>query len=188
MPIAVFGPKVFEVTQSKIYTFDGFQYSSNLNTDKQDAAGKKPSTLNKGPGLDAFGITIVLDAAFGVNPRREIDDWLAIKDAGIAYPFILGNRPFGQNKWLLVDVQATVQAIDNAGNILRAEVSLKFDEYVRPGSAAAKASAGGSSKKKSSGKASAPGIKLPPLSGPVNLLGSQDKATAKRKNPNMTVF
>lgn len=182
MPIAVFGTKVFEVTQSKIYTFDEFQYSSNLNTEKQDATGKKPSTYNKGPGLDSFSITIMLDASLGVNPRREIDEWVAIKDAGIAYPFILGNRPWGQNKWLLVEVQVIAQVIDNAGNILKAEVSLKFDEYVRPGSAAA--SKGGSKK---SSKASAPGIQLPPLSGPVNLLGAQDKAIAKRKNPNMTV-
>ncbi|MFO7153932.1 MAG: phage tail protein [Caldicoprobacter oshimai] len=187
MPIAVFGPKAFEVTQDKIYTFDGLQYTSSLNTEKQDAAGKKPSTYNKGPALDTFSITIMLDAALGVNPRREIEEWIAIKDAGVAYPFVLGNRPWGSNKWLLVEVQVIAQVIDNAGNILKAEISLKFDEYVRPGSAAAKSTSGGSSKK-SSNKTSAPGIQLPPLTGPVNLLGAQDKAVTKRKNPNMMAY
>lgn len=186
MPIAVFGQKVFQITQNKIYTFDDLQYGSSLDTEKQDATGKKPSTYNKGPGLNSLSIKILLDASLGINPRKEIEEWEEIKDAGIAYPFILGSRPLGKYKWLLVDVQATIQIIDNAGNILKAEVSLKFDEYVRPDSASS--SSKSSSSKKSSSKAYSPGVQLAPISGEVNLLGPQDKSGLKRKNPNMTPY
>jgi len=136
MPIAVFGSKVFEITDSKVYTIDGLQYSSSLQTEKQDTEGKKPSTYNKGPGLNGLSFTLKLDVTQGVNPRREIESWEQIKDAAVAYPFILGRSPLGLNKWLLVDIQASNAVIDNMGNILKVELELKFDEYVRAGSAA----------------------------------------------------
>jgi len=133
MPIAVFGNKVFEITDSKIYTMEGLQYSTSLDTEKQDAEGKKPSTYNKGPGLSGLNFTLKLDVTQGVNPRREMESWEAIKDAAIAYQFILGRSPLGSNKWLLIDIQASGSVIDNLGNMLKVELQLKFDEFVRAG-------------------------------------------------------
>ncbi|MGI5839278.1 MAG: phage tail protein, partial [bacterium] len=145
MSIAVFGSKVFTVNADKIYTPSELQYSTGLDTEKQEAAGKKPSTYNKGPGLNTLNMKLALKADFGVNPRREIEDWEAIKDAGVAHQFILGSRPLGKNKWLLVDAQARNMMIDNTGVVLEAELSLSFDEYVRSGSSAASAAAASSS-------------------------------------------
>jgi len=142
MAIAVFGNKMFVVTSSKIITFNDFQYGSTLETEKQDAAGKKPSTYNKGPGLDTLSIKIRLSADLGVNPRNQLGEWLKVKDAGVAYPFILGGKPFRPNKWLLVDVQASEGVIDNDGNFLALTLSLSFDEYVRPGSKTEKSTSG----------------------------------------------
>lgn len=174
MPIAVFGTKAFEVTQNRIYTFENIQYGSTLSTQKQDSSGKKPSTYNKGPGLNTLSISIKLDVSLGVNPRKEIEEWEAIKDAGIAYPFLLGGRPLGKNKWLLVSVQAIMLVIDNSGNVLSAELELKFDEYLRPGSMSASTSGG----------TYTPGIQLPPVSGDAYILSS-DKSGLKRSNQNM---
>lgn len=167
MPIAVFGSKVFDVTNSKIYTITEFQYSSTLDTEKQDSVGKKPSTYNKGPGLNALAIKAKLDVSHGVNPRKEIEDWERIKDAGIAYPFILGVRPLGKNKYLLVEVQATDFQIDNKGAVLSADLALKFDEYVRAGSA------------KDTGQKTAPGIRLEDLIKPSAT--KAEKAELKRQ-------
>ena len=102
MAIASYGTKIFEVTGDKIYTFDEFQHSSSLQTEKQDSTGSKPSTYNKGPDLDSMDYKVKLDVSYGVNPRNEWESWLAIKDVAVAYPFILGGRPLGNNKWLLV--------------------------------------------------------------------------------------
>lgn len=178
MPIAVFGSKIFEITDSKIYTLDGLQYSTTLETEKQDAEGKKPSTYNKGPALNAFNFTLKLDATQGVNPRREMEAWEQIKDAGIAYPFILGRSPLGWNKWLLVDIQASNSVVDNLGNMLKLELQMKFDEYVRPGSAAASKANGSSGSK----NISVPGL-TPMDYGVPN--GPEDKSGYKRSNPEM---
>jgi hypothetical protein len=178
MPIAVFGSKVFEVTDSKLYTFFNLQYGTTLETEKQDAEGKKSSTYNKGPGLNNFGFSINLKAEFGINPRKELEDWEEITAAGVAYPFILGNKPLGGNKWLLVDAQGTNWVVDNQGNVLSLDIDLKFDEYVRPGSAEAS--------KKSSGVAS-PKLSVPGLQ-PMDYkpsLGPEDKTAYKRSNVDM---
>jgi len=175
MPIAVFGTKVFEITDSKIYTMDALQYSTTLETEKQDAEGKKPSTYNKGPGLNTLSFTLKLDVTHGVNPRSEMESWEQIKDAAVAYPFILGKSPLGWNKWLLTDIQALNSVIDNLGNILKVELQLKFDEYVRPGSAAA-------SKASSKGTVSFPGLIGADYG---DAYGPEDKSSYARDNPEM---
>lgn len=171
MPIAVFGSKVFEITDSKIYTMDGLQYNTSLDTEKQDAEGKKPSTYNKGPGLNAMNFVLKLEASQGVNPRREMESWEQIKDAAVAYQFILGSSPLGSNKWLLVDIQASNNIIDNFGNMLKVELQLKFDEYVRPGSA-----------KDDKKKTAFPGLLNSDYEGDY---GPEDKAGYIRDNPEM---
>jgi phage protein U len=133
MAIATFGTKVFQVSTSKMYTFNDFQYSSSLQTEKQEVLGRKPSTYNKGPDLDSMSFKIHIDAAFGVNPRVEMESWRAIMNAGVAYPFILGGKPLGSSKWLLVSVDESNVNIDNAGKILGVDIDLKFDEYVSAG-------------------------------------------------------
>jgi len=168
--IAVFGAKVFQVTSSKIHTFDELQYGSTLETEKQDAAGKKPSTYNKGPGLNSLSAKINLDVALGLNPRRELEEWEAIKDDAVAYPFILGGRPLGNHKWLLVDVQTDKLRIDNLGNILSGTLSLKFDEFVRPGSAGAK----------KSGSKRTPGVSSQETAKNISLLSPSEKGRLKR--------
>jgi phage protein U len=150
MAIASFSSKVFQVNSNKMYTFQEFQYTSSLQTDKQDVAGSKPSTYNKGPDLDSMSFKLVLDVAFGVNPRKEWDSWKAIMNSGMAYPFILGGRALGSYKWLLTSVSPSNVVLDGKGNILSLELDLKFDEFVRAGSAQST-----SSKKKSSTKAKA---------------------------------
>jgi hypothetical protein len=181
MAIASFSKKVFSVSGNKIYTFSGLQYSSSYATEDQDVEGKKPSTYKKGPGLNTMDFSVKLDAAFKINPKKEINDWESIKDTGIPYVFILGNKSFGKNKWLLVDVSASDMNIDNVGNILSANLSLKFTEYVRSG--AKNSSSSGSANKKTK----SPGIKTPTAVDPMLLMPVTDeKSATKRYNEGMS--
>lgn len=165
MSIAVFGKKLFRVGADSIYTLDDVQYGTGLNTEKQDAEGKKPSTYNKGPALSSLNFKLHLDASLGINPRRELEEWEAIKDAASAYQFILGSKPLGKNKWLLVDIQAGSFRIDNLGVLLAAVLTFRFDEYVRPGSAPESEASGAADY--------------------TSLLTPEEKKQQKRDNPNM---
>lgn len=131
--IATFAGKVFQVDSKKICTFDGFSYSSALQTEKQDVDGAKPSTYIKGPDLDTFNLTIRLDAALGVNPRNEWSDWINILSRKTAYPFILGGVPLNNTRWLLISVSPSNFVFDDNGKILSLDLNLKFEEYIRLG-------------------------------------------------------
>ncbi|KPU42153.1 hypothetical protein OXPF_39320 [Oxobacter pfennigii] len=177
MPIASFANKTFQTDTEKIYTFGDYQYNSNFQTEKQDAQGVKPSTYNKGPDLDNMSFKIVLDAELGINPRREWEEWRQIMHQGIPYPFILGNKPLSENKFLLINIGKSNVRIDNYGNILYMELNLQFDEYVRPGS-----------QKSTSSAANSPGLanNILEMLDP-ELLGLLNKSSQKRTNTQMNL-
>jgi len=152
MSIASFGTKVFEVSGDKIYTFQDFQCSASLQTEKQDSVGNKPSTYNKGSDLDTIGFKLKLDISYGINPRNEWEDWKTIMESSVSYPFILGGKPIGNNKYLLVGVKPSNFNVDNKGNILSMELDFSFDEYVREGTADTKKTSKKTSKKSSTDK------------------------------------
>lgn len=135
MSIAIFASKTFQVSSRKIYTLDEFTVGSSLETETQDSANKKPSTYIKGPGLMAMSFNIAIKSMFGINVRKEYDEWNAVCEAGKAYPFILGGKPFGKNKWLLKGADLEEIIFDNKGNMISAALQLDFEEYIRAGSA-----------------------------------------------------
>lgn len=157
MYIAMYGPKGFTVSSSKIFTFTDFGFSSSLQTETQESTDKKPSTYIKGAGLDTFSIKLRLDATLGIKPLEEIESWMRLKDEGKAYPFLLKGKPLLQTKWLLKEVAASDTTIDHVGNLMAATLSLSFEEFVKAGSAKAKATASGASSKTKSGSSSKSG-------------------------------
>lgn len=140
MSIASFADKIFEVSSDKIHTFSDFQFGTGLDAEKQDNPGAKPKTYIKGPDLSTLSIKITVSEDIGLDPRTEIEDWTEIKDSETAYPFIIGGKPFGAERWVLKDVQVADVKIDNLGIILSATISLGFEEYVYAGAAKEKES------------------------------------------------
>lgn len=173
MPIAVFAGKTFNVSSEKVYTFNEFNLSSSLNTESQDVDGKKPSTYVKGPGLNTMSFSIPVKISFGYYPLAEYESWETIKDKAIAYPFIIGGKPIGVNKWQLKNVSLNNTTADNKGTILSGVIQLEFEEYIRPGSKA------NSSSGSSPGVSSGSGIKY------TDIL-PKDKGSQKRNNTNVT--
>lgn len=135
MAIATFASKVFEVSSDKIYTFDGFQYTSALQTEKQQASKGRPKTYITGPDLEGVTFKIKLDVMLGLKPRSEWEDWISILESEIAYPFIIGGKPVGKNNWLLTSVAQSNVVLDNEGNMLSMDLEIKLDEFAYLGSA-----------------------------------------------------
>lgn len=137
MTIATFQKKVFQVSGTKKYTFDGLSMSGSIDAETQDKLHSKPSTYIKGESLLSMQIDIPLRADFGIDVRKEIEDWYSIQSRKNPDYFIIGNKPLGKNKWLIKSVDVSEYEIDNNGFMLKAKVSLKIEEYVRAGSASA---------------------------------------------------
>lgn len=179
MAIASFQKKTFTVSSQKVYTFSGLTWSGALDTESQEKLKDKPSTYIKGHNLDTMSIEIQLRSDFKINVRAEIEEWEAIRTRAAADFFILGTKPLGKNRWLLRSVATSDTEIDNKGRLIKAKLKLDFEEYIRPGSAAASAAA----KKTKKSATSAVSLDIAPtnyITSPVN------KADDKRTNPNVS--
>ena len=148
MPIAVFKNKTFQVSSNKINTFDGLTWGGDIQTEAQDKLNSKPSTYIKGIGLNNMNFEVPLKSSLGINTRKEIEEWEAIRDSLQSAIFIICTKPLGKNKWLLKSVNASDTVVDNKGNVTEAKLKLEFEEYVRPGSAESTSSKSSTTSKK----------------------------------------
>lgn len=104
--------------------FDGTDYSLTANPIKGgpilngDAAGVADNTAD------------TTKSVINQTVRSEIVSWEALRDAHVAYLFVLGDAPLSMNKFLLTDVQTDFTQIDNSGTVLKAQLTLKFTEYI----------------------------------------------------------
>ncbi len=169
MSIAVFAGKSFQTSGRKINTFNSFSTGSGLQTEKQDVEGKKPSTYIKGADLGTMSFVVPLKASLGMNVRNEYESWKALAETGKAYPFILGGKAFGANKWLLKSAQLSNVAMGTK-EMIEAMLQLDFEEYVRPGSA------------KSSSSATTKSVNVVD-----QILTETEKSEQKRDNPNVNL-
>jgi hypothetical protein len=176
--IGKFGAKTFEVSPKKILTPKDFSLTGDLNTSSEDASKKKPATTIKGPGLLKISIEMQLLTSAGVDVQSEIDGWMTLKDAAVAYPFILCGKAVSLNSFLLTSCSASDYVISKAASvpyIASASLKLEFTEYLPPGAQ--------NSKKKKSG--SAAGVTNASVANPYKTPTTVQKAAVKRVNKGM---
>lgn len=128
MPIASWGPETFKVSWNQIYTFKGFSVSESLDIENQEVEGRKPNTYIKGYKLSEIPITIQLDSRF-VNVRSKWGQWHTLLERKVPYNFILGSKPILNAKFLLTDVNLNNTVINHKGELIKATLELKFQEY-----------------------------------------------------------
>lgn len=133
MPIASFASKTFTVSANKVYTFDGYSRSASLNVEEQEVEGEKPSSYIKGSGLEEISFSIPFVGQSKIDISTEIDDWINILNSATPYPFIIGNRLIGRNKYLLVSVSESESKFNNEGGYFKSNIQLHFKEFVRYG-------------------------------------------------------
>ncbi len=181
MQVAAFGKKVFSVSSTRVYTPTDISFSGELQTDTQEVDKAKPSTYIKGPGLETMSFTLSLDSGLGVNVRDEIDYWRRVRDSGKPDVFLIGGRPVSNYRWLLTSVEPSEIVIVGAGKYLKAKLSLKFEEYVRPGQKDASKTTSASSKAKAVKSSN-----TKPSFNPTNSkYDKESKTEKKRSNPNV---
>lgn len=132
--IAAFGDLVFNVSAEQVYTFDNMALSASLEAEAQEVIENRPSTYIKGPNLETLSFKITLDSSFGIDVRTEIDRWRNMCNAGIPQTFTLGGVPVSDYQYLLRNVDVEIKNITKDGIITRADITVKMEEYVRPGS------------------------------------------------------
>lgn len=191
MLVGKFANKTFEVSPKKILTFKDFSVSSELETDSGEASKKKQTTTIKGLGLLKISMEIQLQATLGVDVRSEIEDWFAMKDAAVAYPFILCGKAVSLNSFLITSCTQSdleITPIASKPVITYASLKLEFTEYLPPGAQSSTKTTKISSTKSTKSTKKAKGISTESIqvANPYKVPTSVQKASAKRSNKGMT--
>lgn len=128
--IGSFGPIIFEVTEDKILTFDGFTRTTESRYIEHKVRYIKPRLEFEGPGIDPVRFTIRLRAEFGINPEKTMDAIRSFARRGHRDLFIRGGKPISSNSWVIQRAEEVHKRVDGQGNVLEMEVSLELLEYV----------------------------------------------------------
>lgn len=124
---ALWGPKGFIVSPTKIVPLLKLQTSFTVKTDSGNTADGSATTNARGRELQQLSLSTIYVRGAGVDPRGQIAEWQAL--VGQAHPlYIEGNR-FGPNKLMLKSVDVSDVLLTNTGKFLQAAIALKFEEY-----------------------------------------------------------
>ena len=142
---ALWGPKGFIVSPSKIVPLMNLSTSFSVKSDTGNDAGGTGSTNTKGRELQTVSLSTLYVRGAGVDPRGQIAEWEA--QVGKAYPLYIQGQRFGPSKLMLKSVDISDILLTNTGKFLQCAVALTFEEYsnsanaVSPTSASAKKAA-----------------------------------------------
>lgn len=128
--IGLFGDIIFESSDNRILTFQGFKRDSGGRWNTHDVIGKKPTSEFIGPGLDKISFTINLNGNNGVKPRYEMERWLRKERSGVAEQLVIGNKVLGVDKWVIKSVSQMWNVILNKGEVFSGNVDIELEEYV----------------------------------------------------------
>ena len=158
---ALWGPKGFIVSPSKIVPLLGLSTAFSVKADSgNDAAGTSTTNI-KGRELQTVSLSTLYVRGAGVDPRGQILEWE--KQVGKAYPLYIEGQRFGPQKLMLKSVDVSDVKLSNTGVFLQVAIALQFEEYANAEnttttpttSSASKAAAAYSSAKSTALKATA---------------------------------
>lgn len=128
--IGFFGDIIFETSDKRILTFQGFQRDSSARWNTHDVIGKKPTSEFIGPGLDTISFSIQLNANNGVKPRLEVEKWLEKERTGVAEILVIGNKGLGVDRWIVKSVSQMWNVVLNKGEVFSCSFDIELEEYV----------------------------------------------------------
>ncbi|HBF38071.1 MAG TPA: hypothetical protein DDW50_12195, partial [Firmicutes bacterium] len=113
--IGYFNDIGFEVSDERIYTFNGFKLEASARYSAHEIIGEKPKTEYVGPNLQTITFTINLNGTFGVKPRDEMIIWSDMAQFGAADYLVIGEKVLGDDQWIVKSVSEAWDTFFNQG-------------------------------------------------------------------------
>ena len=129
MAIGSLGDITFEVTDTRVFTFNDLKRSVKNRIAKHEVINAKPLTELVGPDLDELKFTMLLSASLGINPLTTMKQIYDANSNGTAMNFVLGQNVIGANKWIISEFNEDYGAIDNQGNVWQMKIDVTLQEY-----------------------------------------------------------
>ena len=128
--VGVFGDIIFETSDKKILTFNGFTQGVSGRWATHERIGLKPKQEFLGASLRTISFNMTLNASNGVKPREMLEKLESLVENGIANTLIVGTKPIGENQWIIKEISETWDVVMNKGELAKASLSLSLEEYV----------------------------------------------------------
>ena len=128
--VGAYGEVVFEVSSETAKTIDNASWSGKARWPVHDRHLGHALTEFTGLEPDEMKFEIELSAYLGVNPMTELVKLWEYERKGLPQPLVIGEKAYGKYRWSLVSHSIKFETYDNAGNLIRASVSLDLQEYL----------------------------------------------------------
>lgn len=120
----------FQTSDQKILTFSNMQQSVSGRWATHERIMGKPLSEFNGADLRSITFSIKLDAALGVKPRKTLEKIEKAVENGYVYPFVIGGKKVGKNKWKITKISEKWDVIYNAGELVKASLDISLEEYL----------------------------------------------------------
>ena len=125
--LAQWGPKGFLVSPTKIVPFNDLSTTVALKADSENDTSGTPATNTRGLEAQTISLSTTYMRAAGVDPREQFEEWASL--VGVAHPLLIEGKRFGPAKMQLTQVNLSGVEFNNAGVMLKADVSITLVEY-----------------------------------------------------------
>jgi phage protein U len=129
--IGSLGKIAFKVSSKQIITLKNFKRNGSARYSTHQRINNSALTEFTGNDPERITFDIILSASCGTNPQTVINQIEDYKSKGKILAFVLGGKPYGKYRWVIVSYNVTVETFDGKGNILNAIVSITLDEYLK---------------------------------------------------------
>ena len=124
---ALWGPKGFIISPSKIVPLMNLSTSFAVKSDMGNDTSGTATTNNKGRELQTVSLSTLYVRGAGVDPRGQIAEWEA--QVGKSYPLYIEGQRFGPPKLTLKSVDVSDVLLSNSGKFLQCAIAVTFEEY-----------------------------------------------------------
>lgn len=132
MVVGCLGQINFRVSSEYVQTIERMQYSRSARTAVHQR--HNTSALTEFTGYDPAAITFdcYLDRSLGISDvMREADRFEEYMKEGRAVSFVLGNKIYGEYRWLIQSSKVVPVYYDGRGVVIAAKVTVSIIEYTR---------------------------------------------------------
>ncbi len=120
---------VFEVSTSKVLTFDGMTQSVKGRWTVQNPILGKPYPEFLGSGQRTISLSVFLSAMHGVRPRKTMERIEEAVESGTPHTLVIGNKKVGSFQWVITDISEAWGDIIQGGKLVSASLALNLAEY-----------------------------------------------------------
>lgn len=132
MQIGCLGDIIFSVSSELVRTFSGAQWSFGAGYAQHKLHLSKSAPEFTGIDADSITFEMPLFAELGVNVSKELDKLDKYIRTGEAVTLVIGEKKYGEYRWVVTGRKIKMQTFDRSGNLSGATVSVSLLEYPAP--------------------------------------------------------